>query len=192
MDEVSPAAKRLLAKSANELGLRPGEILDRVLNVYPLSQDPRFERALTGLPKPIIELLEEIDEDVRALNPGVQYVVRSEFFGYRRSEVVLSGRAAERSQIFLSVVPGIRRIRLVLPLNPADLSGHVNVRDLSGKGHHGVGDVCVDVRDSADVQRFLSDFSDWLGPWRTQRSSSRTPRTARSAARRRQAGEAGP
>jgi hypothetical protein len=70
---------------------------------------------------------------------------------------------SERSQIFLSVLPR-KDLSVILPVDPAPYARQSGYRVLTGQGHHGVGDLQVDVSDEDALDRFFKIFREWLGP----------------------------
>jgi len=106
-------------------------------------------------------LFAELDDKVRVMNPGLHYVRRKTYVGYRREALVDDARA-ERSQVFLSVLRNSRTLELVLPLNPTPHEHMTSVRDLRGQGHHGIGDLQFTVSTAADLETFMMTFDSWL------------------------------
>lgn len=148
-----------LDEAAAIAGVEASEVLARVLHVD--------DGALLGLVSTMDDatrsLTTRLDRELRIRNPGLHYVVRKMFLGYRREGATSSPRG-ERSQIFASVLRHNSRLEVVIPVD-ADTIGPVrNARDLRGTGHHGVGDVRVSLSNDADITRFLKDFDYWLSP----------------------------
>lgn len=73
-----------LVRCAKALGISVNDVLRRVLNVTPLSQDPRFDEHVQDRSQQVVQLLESFDERIRERNPGSQYVIRATYIGYRR------------------------------------------------------------------------------------------------------------
>lgn len=148
-----------LRDAASLAGVEPRAILARVLHVE--------DGALTGIVAPMDEptraLVIRLDRELRVRTPGLHYVERKMFLGYRR-EGATSTPVGERSQIFASLIRNNTRLEVVLPVAPGAVASIAYAQDLTGKGHHGVGDVRVQVANDADLDRFLSDFDHWLRP----------------------------
>ncbi|MFY0408702.1 hypothetical protein [Solicola sp. PLA-1-18] len=104
-----------------------------------------------------------LDHAVRLRNPGLHYVSRSKFVGYRREGSSLT-TAGERSQIFLSVVRNKSRLEVFLPVDPDDFTNLPNAADLRGRGHHGVGDLRVSLATGTAVDQFVAHMGEWLKP----------------------------
>jgi predicted transport protein len=153
-----------LQTSAREAGITVAELLRQVLHLNPLTQEPGFEQLFGTAGSELRRLLMHLDHRLRILNPGLHYVFRSTYLGYRREGGTAATAVSERTQIFVSVVPRSDRLRLVLPVDPARYAGQPGCRVLSGQGHHGVGELQVDVPDEDALDRFFKTFRDWLGP----------------------------
>ncbi|MEU0269851.1 hypothetical protein [Nocardioides sp. NPDC006303] len=148
-----------LIDAADFAGGTVDDVLARVLHVG----DGAFAAVVAAMDNATKMLAMRLDREIRVRNPGLQYVVRSMFVGYRREgDMPLS--IGERSQIFVSVIRNSSRLEVVLPLDPDSIVATPNVQDLRGKGHHGVGDVRVSMHDDSDIDRFLRDFDYWLRP----------------------------
>ncbi len=109
------------------------------------------------------ELFAQLDYGLRTRNPGLHYVPRKSYLGYRREAVSVTG-AGERSQVFVSVLRNTTTLDAVLPLDPATLTSIRSVRNLTGVGHHGVGDTRVTIGDATQLKQFFADFDFWLRP----------------------------
>ena len=117
------------------------------------------------MPPAVQDLVQHLDLELAVRNPGLHYVQRSMYVGFRREEVpprAVGGKG--RSQVFASVraVPRKQAIAVTLPREPHDVPLDHNMRDVSGTGHHGVGDVEVLIRSLDDINDMLVRFSDWL------------------------------
>ena len=157
-------SKHTYKEAAKTLGVPADELLRRVLNVTPIGDDPRFARYIENRPDQVRALWDELDRGLRARNPGLHYVFRDTFVGYRRGGKSATGPASERSQIFASVLVRRERLAVTLPVDPTNFLGHPQVRDLTGVGHHGIGDTQFNIRDEADITAFFELFEEWLLP----------------------------
>lgn len=137
-------------------------LLRAVLHVVPLAEDPRFLALFKGCNQLTTSLIVDLDTRLRILNPGLHHVYRLTYLGYRREAEVFNNSGAERSQVFLSIVPREKVLRVVLPLPPENYMSIESCRDLTHQGHHGVGDLQLDVLDTKTLDSFLTLFSDWL------------------------------
>ncbi len=123
------------------------------------------EHALSIIPSmapSTLRLLDELDLALRVRNPGVHYVRRSTFLGYRREGATGSSVGA-RSQIFLSVVPKRGLLQLVF-VPPAPMPLPPQVEDIGERGHQGVGTHRCVVRTSDEQQAFMADFDTLIRP----------------------------
>ncbi len=159
---MDSALQDYLDLAAKRADLEVPELLRRVLHVGTLERDPRFQALFGYATDETKSLVLALDLGLRLASPGLHYVFRSTYLGYRREEGRPSTTASERSQVFVSVVPRAKTLKLVLPLPPARFQHLEGCRDVTGQGHHGVGDLEVDVRNAEGVQRFLAEFSTWL------------------------------
>src|SRR4051794_33322648 len=100
---IDPDVSRDLVAAATALGLSQNDVLRRVLNSTPLTKDPRFA-SYTDDRSNAATLWEALDNRLRALNPGLHYVFRANYVGYRRAGKDAPGPLSERSQIFVSVL----------------------------------------------------------------------------------------
>ncbi|MBB1032205.1 hypothetical protein G6027_15215 [Dietzia sp. SLG310A2-38A2] len=148
-----------LRDAAALAGLTPEDLLARVLHV----EDGVFAEVVAAMDGPTKVLAARLDHEIRIRNPGLHYVMRSMFIGYRR-EGVTHSPLGERSQIFLSLIRNRSRLEVVLPADPQRVASMPNAQDLQGKGHHGVGNVRLLLSNDSEVDRFLRDFDDWLAP----------------------------
>lgn len=148
-----------LRDSAATVGRSAEDILAQVLHVG----DGVLAAVVSSMDETTRELTLRLDREIRLRNPGLHYVVRKKFIGYRR-EGEMSSPMGERSQIFISVVRNNSRLDVVLPVDPSCVASVNNAHDLRGKGHHGVGDVRVSIRNDDDIDTFLNDFHRWLVP----------------------------
>ncbi|PYD00815.1 hypothetical protein B4U78_008810 [Microbacterium esteraromaticum] len=140
------------------LGTR-SEVLARVFHV----DDDAQQHALSIIPNmdpDALRALNQLDLAVRVRNPGVHYVRRSRFLGYRREGATESVVGA-RSQIFLSVVPKKKLLKLVF-VPPPGMQMPSTVEEIGERGHHGVGTHTCVVRTTADVDAFIRAFETFL------------------------------
>lgn len=142
---------------AERLGLGDrDEILRRTLHLDTIAVD--HARTIVGdLSPELATVLVRLDFAVRVRNPGVHYVRRSRFLGYRREGEVTS-QVGFRSQIFLSVVPMTGFVKLVF-VAPEDEPMPPFVESLDERGHHGVGTAQCIVRTTAEVDAFVDAMS---------------------------------
>ncbi|MEI4744321.1 hypothetical protein [Rhodococcus erythropolis] len=146
-----------LRDAAALAGLTADDLLARVLHV----DDGVFVAAIAAMDCPTKALALRLDREIRIRNPGLHYVMRSMFVGYRREGGAHSPLGG-RSQIFLSMVRHSSRLEVVLPVDPERIVSIPNAQDLRGKGHHGVGNVRVLLNSVPDIDQFLENFDDWL------------------------------
>lgn len=151
--------EQFLEEAARLAGTTVGQVLSRVLHV----NDGAISDLTGAMDEETAALTLRLDRAVRLRNPGLHYVMRAKFVGYRREGATQSA-VGKRSQIFLSIVRNNARLEVLLPVSPDDFAGMPNAVDLRGKGRHGVGDLRVSLATEADVDRFVDDFAEWLGP----------------------------
>jgi predicted transport protein len=154
---------KFLNVAAIEANVSVSDLLRRILHLDSLNDDPRFSRLFGSMPEATKVLLMKLDFRLRVLNPGLHYVFRSMYLGYRREDGHAGKSSSERSQIFASIVPRHRRLRVILPVDPTAYLNLTDCRALSGQGHHGVGDLLVELADEVDLERFFTTFRGWLG-----------------------------
>lgn len=148
-----------LTDAAALAGVTPEELLARVLHV----DDGTFSKVVATMDATTRALALRLDREIRLRNPGLHYVMRSKFIGYRR-EGVTHTPLGERSQIFLSLIRNSTRLEVVLPVDPERIASLPSAQDLQGKGHHGVGNVRLLLGSDSEMDRFISDFGDWVAP----------------------------
>jgi hypothetical protein len=148
--------------SAQEAAISVDSLLRKVLHVNPLNEDSRFQELFKVARPDTVRLLMNFDWHVRILNPGLHYVYRKMYMGYRREFGDVATSESERSQIFLCVVPRAHVVRVILPINPRLFAKIPNSRRLTGQGHHGVGNLQVDLVDDSTLAEFLRTFDFWL------------------------------
>ena len=151
--------ERFLLEAAELAGVGPDAIVARVLHL----SDPVFTETIAPMGAVERALAVRLDRELRLRNPGLHYVDRRMFLGYRR-EGDAAIRHGERSQIFASLVRKSTRLELVLPVDTSVALTIPYAQDLTGRGHHGVGDILVSFETEADIDRFLVDFDFWLNP----------------------------
>ena len=162
---VAPAVGEFLDAAAKRRGTDIGSILEMALGARPVTEFPEAAAFTARLDDAAIEVLAELDWLLRTANPGTQMVFRTEYIGYRRFDTRKpSGAKASRSQMYASLLPRRSFIRVVVPLAAADYPKVDGVTDLSGRGHHGVGDMAIDVHSSAQARVVTAALNDWLGP----------------------------
>lgn len=157
-----PELESFLQLAADEAAVSISDLLRQVLHVKPLTEDPRFLELFGTADNKTKALLVDLDRRLRILNPGLHYTYRTSYLGYRRETGTTEVASAERSQVFLSILPRTRRLKVVLPIDPAPYAGVPGCRITTGKGHHGVGNLQVELSDSDALGRFFETFRDWL------------------------------
>lgn len=163
--EVASDTVTFLHEAAAVAGVTADVILRRSLGAAPLRACPGYAEYVGGMDTATEAVLAELDRLLRVANPGSQFVLRKQYVGYRRfDERKPPDTKASRSQIYVSLVPRKAFIRVVLPLEVTEHRDVPRVTDLSGKGHHGVGDLALDIHTVADARALMTHFSDWLGP----------------------------
>jgi predicted transport protein len=165
--DADPELAGYLQLAAKESGVSVAALLRQVLHVDPLTEEPGFLQLFGTAGNETQRLLMRLDQRLRILNPGLHYVFRSTYLGYRREGGATATVLSERSQIFVSVVPRTNRLSLVLPVEPARYARQPGCRVLTGQGHHGIGDLQVDVADDRALDRFFGTFREWLRPTST-------------------------
>lgn len=165
MISASGEAVEFLLSAAELSGRSVAEIMDSVLAMRSATDHPEFQRFHLDSGTIGLELLSEVDRRVRLWNPGASLVFRDKYIGYRRFD----GRRADpphasRSDVFASVLPRATFVRLLVPLDPGRFTGCTQLVDLTGKGHHGIGDAAFDMVDSDDVSAVMNVLAFWLGP----------------------------
>lgn len=151
-----------LVEAAAAASTDVNSLLRRVFSIAAFAENPIFARYAIGLPAEVAALLEALDRNLRVLNPGLHHVFRDSYIGYRRAHKLATGPTAGRSQTFVSLRPRRKGILATLPLAPAPYLTHPLVRDVSGVGHHGVGDLQFEIGSDAGARDFFSTFAPWL------------------------------
>jgi hypothetical protein len=157
---LDPTAKQFLAEAARVGNTTPDAILRTVFHLGS-DKEPAVRGFFPHWEGQLLQLLLDLDYAVRTHNPGLHYVDRGTYLGYRRegrSESILS----ERSQVFLSVLKRVGALTTVLPLEPNRFKHIKNVRDLSKRGHHGIGTLEFVISDEVALAEFLHVFDPWL------------------------------
>jgi predicted transport protein len=160
---VDDEVRQFVAVAAERAGWTPDELLRRVLHVDGVFVQPEARRLFARSSPEYRRLLSQLDEEVRALNPGLHYVFRASYLGFRRERERSGQGDASRSQTFLSVIGRINLLTLVLPLDPSEYCSFPGARDLRGVGHQGVGSLGIEVPDEPALRQFLGEFDQWLG-----------------------------
>lgn len=150
-------AEAFLKDAAALAGLTTEDLLARILHVG----DGTFSEAVAVMDETTRALALRLDREIRIRNPGLHYVMRSKFIGYRREGIARSAMG-ERSQIFLSLIRNSTRLEVVLPVDPERIASTPGAQDLRGRGHHGVGNARVSLSSDSEIDRFIRDFGDWL------------------------------
>lgn len=165
---VPASVREFLEAASKRAGTDISAILEAILGTRPVTEFPEAKDLTGKLNTETVQVLEELDRLLRTANPGSQMVFRAEYIGYRRFDNRLpSGVKASRSQVYASLLPRKSFIRVVVPLNAADYPNVNDIIDLSKKGHHGVGDMAVDIHSVDQANAVVSALDDWLGPART-------------------------
>lgn len=148
--------------AARFAGVTAEQLLRQVLHIGGITKEPEFSKFGAASAKPTLDLLQDFDRTLRVANPGLHYVFRKEYIGYRRERQATSFVAGERSQIFCCVIPKRTGFAVTLPLPPNSFK-HISIaRDLSGLGHQGLGDLQISIGSSEDLKLMLEVFEDWL------------------------------
>jgi hypothetical protein len=161
---ADPELVEYLQLSAREAGISVAALLRQVLHVNPLTQELGFQQLFGTAGSELRWLLIRLDQRLRILNPGLHYVFRRTYLGYRRESGIAATAVSQRSQIFASVIPRSERLRVALPVDPRPYAGQPGYRVLTGQGHHGVGELQIDLPDEDALNRFFETFRDWLRP----------------------------
>lgn len=152
--------------ASHQKGITPNELLREVFHIHPESW--YSENIFPHASATFIRLFKLVDQGMRERNPGLHYVDRSTYLGYRREQsqiVPAYVTKGQRSQIFACIVKGVRNHpKIVMPVEPENYSGVLGVRNLTGKGHHGVGFLEYDVIDEDSIHRLFHVFDEWLNP----------------------------
>lgn len=155
--------EEFLRAASERTGESETEILARVLHVDTDALN-HVRSIVPTMPEPIAALMSRLDYEIRVRNPGVHYVCRSTYLGYRRERLTGAATGA-RSQVFLSVVPKTRLLKLLFV--PPEGAPPGMAQPLAERGHHGVGTSECVLRTGEDLDRFLADFDALLSPiWR--------------------------
>src|SRR5262245_61842258 len=117
-----------LQLAAREAGISVAALLRQVLHINPFTQEPGFQQLFGTVRSEVWRLLMLLDQRLRILNPGLHYVFRSTYFGYRREGGIAVSAISERTQVFVSVVPRRDRLCVVLPVDPARYAGKPDCR----------------------------------------------------------------
>lgn len=160
----STEVARFLADASAATKTDAETLLALVLNLSGPDSDPRFARLFAVASDATRRLIVEVDRCINLLNPGLHYVWRSGFLGYRRREGARDQRTSERSGVFLSIVPRRNVVRVLLPVEPSQYAGRLGCVEIGPRGHAGVGTVVVELADGNNVSKFLVEFDDWLRP----------------------------
>ncbi|AZN29547.1 hypothetical protein EJO69_03900 [Flaviflexus salsibiostraticola] len=136
-----------LRDAAAFAGVTTDDILAKALHI----EDGAIAPLVDGMDDTTRALVVRLDRELRIRNPGLHYVTRKMFIGYRR-EGTTSTPVGERSQIFASIIRSPSRLDVVLPVDPDRFGSIPNAKDLRGKGHHGVGDLRVSLYSVSDIE----------------------------------------
>lgn len=140
-------------------GISREEILARVLHVDTAALS-HLRTIKPGLSDEVAALAAELDFAIRVRSPGVHYVYRSTYLGYRR-EAQVAERIGARTQVFLSMLPKTRYLKLVFSL-PDGTPRPPFTEPLDERGHHGVGTMQCRLRSAADLQQFVETLDPLL------------------------------
>lgn len=159
---MTESAESFLKAAALLAGSTPSLILTSMLHLD-LDDNDRFAALLPGSHPEIGPLFCQLDRELRLRNPGLHYVERKMYLGYRRELADLRG-GGERSQVFVSVLRSSSCLDIVMPVDPSAHADMDIVRDLSTQGHHGIGDLRCRISSPADVLLVMKRFEFWLLP----------------------------
>lgn len=162
--DEDPELEDFLNRSARSLGLSVNAVLRRVLHVDSLVTTPKFQQLFASATPELIELVRELDLQLRIRNPGLHYVYRETYIGFRREGGHGWPVLSKRSQVFVSVIRRSEELRLVLPVDPTPHLKTPGCRALARRGHHGIGDLQFEIANAQDIARFLAEFDSWLRP----------------------------
>lgn len=155
-----------LERSSRRRGITSDELLREVLHLH--TEDWYKEEIFPQASPTFLRLFKIVDQGLRERNPGLHYVNRSTFLGYRREQSQITPTyvtKGQRSQIFACIIKGVKNHpKLVLPVEPIKYLGLAGVRDLTGIGHHGVGVLEYDVVNENAADRLFDVFDEWLAP----------------------------
>ena len=150
-----------LRDAAANIGCSADDILRSVLHL-----DAEHAHAIENLvgvnSEATTQIFRELDRSLRVRNPGLHYVIRGTYLGYRREGVRTVSAVSSRSQIFASVLRKSDKVRVILPIPPEPFLHLRYVRDLSLQGHHGVGQLECSIKDMDDLRSMFQEFDFWL------------------------------
>lgn len=153
--------RELLKRASERRGITPQELLRGLLHIHSASwYEQNF---FCGASPKFMSIFMLLDRELRERNPGLHYVNRKTYLGYRREEI-RSGQKGERSQVYVSILKRNlnQHPKIVLPLDPSKFMGLEGTGDLSERGHHGVGSLMYDVVNEDAVFSFFEAFDPWL------------------------------
>jgi hypothetical protein len=159
---LEPDVRAYLDQVAKHQRVTVSKLLRGILHVDTIYEDERFQRLFAVATESTTELFRSLDERLRIANPGLHYVYRHTYLGYRREVGDPSVGTSERSQVFVSVIPRRGALHLVLPVDPDVYAQRPGVEMIAGKGHHGCGDVAMKVMSAQDLETFFDVFDDWI------------------------------
>jgi predicted transport protein len=154
-----------LRDAAAQGRISESDLLRRVLHIGGPAEYAEFGKLFTGAGSEFVHLLTSFDYALRLRNPGLHYVFRTKYMGFRRETRSGFATASARSQIFACALARTQIFTVVLPLDPQSYLSYPQARDLSGTGHHGVGDLVVEIPDQVALGRFIEEFDDWLSAY---------------------------
>ena len=105
--------------------------------------EPESIHLLDALSPATTHLYQLLHARIAALGPDVELVNRRQYFGYRL------GR-----KTFCSVIPQRRRLRIILPLDPATVD-YPGARDVTMVGHWGVGDLELPLTEESQIDQLM-------------------------------------
>src|SRR5260370_19130627 len=82
--DADPELAEYLQLAAREAGVSVTALLRQVLHVNPLTEEPGFQQLFGAVKSEPWRLLMRLDQRLKILNPGLHYVFRSTYLGYRR------------------------------------------------------------------------------------------------------------
>lgn len=163
MVDLSRELTAFLEAVASRGGIEVESLLRQTFHLRSVVDEPTLRSLLSGTPDEVVAIWDYLNDHVRVLSPGFHYAPRATFVGYRR-EVgpPADGTHAARSQVFLSVRPVHGLLTVTLPVSPATAPQGLTSEDLSGKGHHGVGNLRLSLASQTDVDLLVKHYRRWL------------------------------
>jgi len=162
MSNDSVAMQRFLADAALIHETTPDLILRNVLHLGSVRGEIEAQIGLSSAA--MRDLFRSVDYGLHVRNPGLHYVPRKTYVGYRRENTSGAVSGGDRSQVFASVLRKMQKLIIVLPLDPRFYAEVPIVSDSSERGHHGIGSLKCTLSTTGDAELFFSTFDTWLRP----------------------------